>query len=277
MKGDRVVFSFGIYGTPTAPGPVAQVRDALKEDDLFAIYYDSGHVVGPHGIGRRNVIPVPFGNWCFHDFSGFDITAEKPERSNDPAVIHKLTGAPRDTSLFSWVVRHYSRGWLICDDGPFEVADFVHISEDGTLSLIHVKKAGNGSHSREVSVGAFEVVAGQAEKNSRLLVEPEIFKTTIEMHDGPGRAAWVHGKRVPDRSEFLERLDGLPPDKKQVVIIQPHISEPIYQRLRSNGGSSGTTTHSEPYRLRMVETLLHSARATVIALGTDLYVISSKT
>ena len=38
----------------------------------------------------------------------------------------------------------------------------------------------------------------------------------------------------------------------------------------------GTTTHSEPYRLRMVETLLHSPRATVVALGADLYVISSK-
>jgi hypothetical protein len=104
-----------------------------------------------------------------------------------------------------------------------------------------------------------------------------VLKATIELHDGPERAAWTHGRRVPDRSDFLKRLDGLPPDKKQVVIIQPHVSERMYQHLRSNGGSGGVTTHSEPYRLRMVETLLHSARGTVVALGADLYVIRSKT
>lgn len=159
MKGDRVAFSFGIDGTPTHPDPVGQVRDALKEDDLFVVYYDSGHVVGPHGIGRRNVSPIPFDNWRFHDFSDFCIDVEKPDRSNDPAKIHALTGDSEDTSLFSWVVKHYSRGWLICDDGPGEVADFVHIGEDDTLRLIHVKKAGNATPSREVAASTFEVVA----------------------------------------------------------------------------------------------------------------------
>jgi hypothetical protein len=32
MKGDRVTFNFGIDGTPTNPGPVRQVRDALRVD-----------------------------------------------------------------------------------------------------------------------------------------------------------------------------------------------------------------------------------------------------
>jgi hypothetical protein len=49
--------------------------------------------------------------------------------------------SPNDTPLFGWVVQHYSQDWLICDDGPGEVADFVHIGEDDTLSFIHVKKA----------------------------------------------------------------------------------------------------------------------------------------
>lgn len=277
MKGDRVAFNFGIDGTPTNLGPVRQVRNALKKDDLFAVYYDSGHVVGPHGIGRRNVNSAPFINWCFHDFSGFHISAEKPTNSNKPAEIHALTGSLKDTSLFGWVVKHYSQGWLICDDGHGEIADFAHIGEDDTLSLIHVKKADRSVQSRGVAVGAFEAVASQAVKNSRLLVEPELLKATIELHDSPERAAWTHGRRVPDRSDFLKRLDGLPPYKKQVVIIQPHVSERMYQRLRSNGASGGVTTHSEPYRLRMVETLLHSARGTVVALGADLYVIRSKT
>jgi hypothetical protein len=90
MKGDRVAFNFGIDGTPTNPSPVRQVLDALKKDDLFAVYYDSGHVVGPHGIGRRNVNSAPFANWRFHDFSGFRITAEKPTNSPKPDPVHDL-------------------------------------------------------------------------------------------------------------------------------------------------------------------------------------------
>lgn len=83
----------------------------------------------------------------------------------------------------------------------------------------------------------------------------------------PERAAWIHGRRVAGRSDFLKKLDGLPSDKKQVVIVQPHVSERMYQHIRSNGGSGGLTTHSEQFRLRMVETQLHSARAAVVALA----------
>jgi hypothetical protein len=104
----------------------------------------------------------------------------------------------------------------------------VHIDEDGTLSLIHVKKAGSTSQSREVAASAFEVVVGQAAKNSRLLVEPEVFKDTIETHDTPARAAFTYGRRVSGYSEFLKKLDGLPPGKRQVVVVQPHVSAYFY-------------------------------------------------
>jgi hypothetical protein len=275
MKGDRVVFDFGPGEKITNPGPVREILNALKKDDLFAVYYDSGHVVGPHGIGRRNVSPIPFPNWRFLDFSDFDIGTEKP--SKIPAEIHALTGGPQDITLFGWVAQHYSTGHLICDDGPGEVADFVHISKDDTLSLIHVKKAESVAPSRSVAVSAFEVVAGQAVKNSRLFIEPDQLKEYIDIPHIPERATWTDGKRVPDRADFLKRLDSLPPDKKQVVIVQPHVSELIYQRIRQGSGSGGKASPQEQFRLRMLETLLHSARAAIVALGADLYVIGSKT
>jgi hypothetical protein len=50
-----------------------------------------------------------------------------------------------DDSLFAWVVKRFGDGWLVCDDGPGEVADFLHIANDGTLTIIHVKAAGNHS------------------------------------------------------------------------------------------------------------------------------------
>jgi hypothetical protein len=268
MKGDRVDFKFGFGDKITNPGPVREILTALEEDDLFCIYYDSGHVVGPHGIGRRNLLMAPFPNWRFLDFSGFDICAEKPSKL--PAEIHALTGSQNDTSLFGWTVRHYATGMLICDDGPGEVADFVHISEDATLSLIHVKSADNAAPSRGAAVSPFEVVVSQAVKNSRLFLDTDEFHERIDMPHGSERAVWTNGRRVPDRSEFLERLDGLLPDKRRVIVVQPHISELAYKRIRQVGGQ-------EQSRLRMLETLLHAARAAVVALGADLYVIGSKT
>jgi hypothetical protein len=275
MVDDRVVFTFGYSREPTNPGPVRQILDALEHDDLFAVYYDSGHVVGPQGIGRRNVSPIPFANWRFLDFSGFDIASEKPGIT--PADIHANTGTPQDVSLFGWAVRHYSSGWLICDDGPGEVADFVHISEDGTLSLVHVKAAYSTSPLRRVAVSAFEVVAGQAVKNSRYLIEPDLLTETLMIPHDPERGAWTDGSRMPDRTEFLTMMGGLmPTDKKEVVIIQPHISESMYQRIRGDEGSSRAISSQELFRLRTLETLLHSARAAAVALGADLHVIASK-
>jgi hypothetical protein len=62
MNGDHVAFSFGYApgSEPTNPGPVRQVLDALENDDLFAVYYDSGHVVGTNGIWHRNTSSAPF-------------------------------------------------------------------------------------------------------------------------------------------------------------------------------------------------------------------------
>jgi hypothetical protein len=68
-----------------------------------------------------------------------------------------------------------------------------------------------------------------------------------------------------------------PSYKKQVVIVQPHVSELIYQRIRQGSESGGQASPQEQFRLRMLETLLHSARAAIVALGADLYVIGSKT
>jgi hypothetical protein len=62
----------------------------------------------------------------------------------------------------------------------------VHISEDGKLSFIHVKAANRASPQRSVAVSPFEVVAGQAVKNSRLLIEPDLLKGDPDDPARPG-------------------------------------------------------------------------------------------
>lgn len=102
MNGDAVAFNFGYDpdSSPTNPGPLREVLNALKNHDLFAVYYDSGHVVSPNGIWHRNVNSSPFPNWRFHDFSGVDIATEKPGKK--PVEIHERAGLASDRSLFGW-------------------------------------------------------------------------------------------------------------------------------------------------------------------------------
>jgi hypothetical protein len=275
LNGDDVVFNFGHVagGQPTNPGPVRTVLDALDSDELFAVYYDSGHMVGPSGIWHRNTNSTPFPNWRFHDFSGFDITTEKPGKT--PDQIHSLTGTKGDTSLFGWVVDHYSSGWLVCDDGPGEAADFLHISPDAVLSLIHVKGANSSSRRRSVAVSPFEVVASQAAKNSRRLDNLDTLADTLLIASGD-RGAWTDGKRVSGRGEFLEMLASMmPSDKKQVVIVQPHLSEKIYKGIWATAGTQGSVRPEDAFRLSTLETLLHTTRAAAVAVGADLEVIAS--
>ena len=277
MSGDDAVLAFGPDPAVAATNPVSvrKVLDALGHRDLLAVYYDSGHVLGPHGIGRRNVTPMPFENWQFLDFSGFDITVEKPGRT--PSEIHSNIGSGQDTSLFGWVARYYSSGWLVCDDGPGEVADFVHISPDGVLSMIHVKAAHSSSRSRGIAVSAFEVVTGQAAKNSRYLVDLDSLSETLMIPHDPQRASWIDGERVSGRDDFLAMIGGLmPSDKRQVVIVQPHVSEETYNRIRQGANGVAATRDHELFRLNSLETLLHTTRGAAVALSTDLHVIGSK-
>jgi hypothetical protein len=69
--------------------------------------------------------------------------------------------------------------------------------------------------------------------------------------------------------EARRNRNGLLPERR-VIVVQPHISELAYKRIREGGGQ-------EQSRLRMLETLLHASRAAVVALGADMYVIGSKT
>ena len=54
-------------------------------------------------ISTRRELHAPFANWHFRDFSGFDVSREKPHATGSQAI-HDATGTAGDDSLFSWVV-----------------------------------------------------------------------------------------------------------------------------------------------------------------------------
>jgi hypothetical protein len=272
-KAGGVHFEFGPYGSATHPDSVRQVVEALRcSNDLFVVYYDSGHTISAGSIVSPSTRPEPYRAWDFRDFTGFDITREKPDGAS-VQEIHCAVGLPGDTSLFGWVAANYASGYLICDDGPGEVADFLHIAYDCTLTFIHVKAANTSSPARVVAVGAYEVVASQAVKNLTVLTTQKL-RERVESPKVPSPACWVDGERVGDRTQFLDALEYVGPrDDKRVVIVQPHISKALYDRLKGSGGARQLTCDQR--RLQLLETLLNASRSATIYVGGDMSTIAS--
>lgn len=271
-------YSFGFRGEPTNGPPVRRILEALNAhgNELLTIYYESGHTVVDRSLWKRELRILPFPNWEFFDFADFAIDCEKPAVKGDQAI-HDATAQPGDNSLFGWVVRHFSNGWLICDDGSGEIADFVHLSDepDAKLSLIHVKGADSTGIRRQVAVGPYEVVASQAAKNSRYL-SPDALRTALENPRIEHPACWTSGRRVPDRSEFLEMLSyRRSVDPNHVVIIQPHVSELLHAQVR-NERERGLDHSHGVLRMSLLEALLNTARSAVVGSGSDLYVWGAK-
>ena len=48
----------------------------------------------------------------------------------------------------------------------------------------------------------------------------------------------------------------LPADRRQVVIVQPHVSEGTYNRIRQGARGAAATRDHELFRLNSLETLL---------------------
>lgn len=75
-----------------------------------------------------------------------------------------------DNSLFSFIENTFSNeDYLICDDLGHEVADYISVTENETVSFYHAKS----DHTRKLSASAFHVVVSQALKNLGSIVNVE--------------------------------------------------------------------------------------------------------
>lgn len=270
FDGAQVQLALGFPGEPSNVDIVRPILDALEQaKGLIGIYYSSGHCIQALSIYRPEVRDHPFPKWEFVDFGATKVTKEKP--SDDHFRIHAETGLTNDDSLFGWVARTYTSGWLTCDDGAGEVADFVHLAEDGTVSLIHVKAATSSSESRQVSTTAYEQVASQATKNIGFFNLTSLHER-LAVPDKAGRATWLDGQRQHDRSGFLAALASTTPVANlRAIIVQPHLRGERYRQLRTQGAAQEEDTR----RLNRLESLLNSTRGSITSLGAELTVIAS--
>ncbi|RLK60416.1 hypothetical protein CLV68_0920 [Actinokineospora cianjurensis] len=249
---------------------LTQIAEDMRESAALAVYYESGHVYRNRLVLKERVTSTPFHQVEFADFSGFVISREKP-RQKDGQTLHDAIGAPGDDSLFAWVVQRYATGWLLCDDGAGEVADFLHLSDAGVLTAIHVKAAGNSTGDRGIAVARFEQVVSQAEKNigylnNDVLVDHLISRPTQ-------RASWYDGERA-NADEFVDQLRlRVASDRTYVVIVQPHLLESAYKAARSAADTGAPTIDSR--RLALLDNLLHSTRRSITGRCDDLKVIGA--
>lgn len=269
---DGYVLDVGIEGSPIDEVVTRRIRRAIANGDLLNVYYESGHAFNGHQICRQNPVSTPFPNLDFADFTGFDITREKPNVRGDQAI-HDAIAQIGDDSLFCWVVRNFGHDWLICDDGAGEVADFLHLADDGTLTAFHVKAAQNSSVNRNIAVVAYSEVVAQAVKNIRSL-DTDTLIARLSRPRISREACWHAGKRIGDRSEFIARLGmRTAKDRTQVVIVQPHLRRDVHNNARTAAQRGELDRNSRS--MMLLDNVLHSARRTVRGMHDDLIVIGS--
>jgi hypothetical protein len=247
----------------------SRVFEAAHHRDWLMIRYESGHTLVDGAIYEIRHRDLPFDGYEWIDLRGFAVTKEKPST---------LSRIGEEDSLFCWVQQKWRaeggtpRGWLACDDGSMEIADFIHVDAEAVpplLSLIHVKGAKSGSTNRGLSVSAYEVVTAQAVKNlrhlDRILLD-EALRQGLERR--VGSLVWNDG-RPRSRNEMLDVLSGLPTPVRQVVILQPHLTSRTYEQGRTEGGTSASK------RLVQLDTLLLAAEASCHGLGSRLVVLGA--
>lgn len=252
----------------------------------LTIYFDTGHTFSRGLFYETRFRDARFGDWEWVRMDR-DNTVFKNEKPLDGRrfAVERL-GKPDDKSLFGLVVRHWPSmdargkptGWLVCDDGAMESADFIHLDETRDLpelTLIHVKGSGSGEANRDLSVSDYEVVVGQAVKNLRhidrgLLVAKLVANATGVLKD----AVWHNGERQKDREAVIQVLKGLGSNlRTKVVVFQPRVRHSIFNDIRRKM-DDGKSTDAAVRRMQQLDALLLGARADCFSLGASFAVIA---
>ncbi|MEV6445461.1 hypothetical protein [Amycolatopsis sp. NPDC051716] len=272
---DRFELDVGFDRCARDPLPSArEVFQAVNAGQLLEVYFASGHKYSAGRLWKQDFTPTPFTGWAWEDFTGFDITKEKPGKLQSTPLIHAAIGEADDDSLFAWMVDYCSEGWLLCDDSSGEAADFFHIDDENLLRVFHVKASSNKSENRGVKVGDYDVVLAQAQKNmlylDKDLLAERLASTTIEEP-----ACWFDGERVKDRREgFLAKLKGSrSKGTTEVVVVQPNLSRKLYAKVSEDIANG--VVNQNTLRLQLLEMQLKMARIAAVKYVTDLTVIGS--
>ncbi len=255
-------------------------EEALKicsRKDWVTVYYDSGDAFSRGQFYQMQFRDMPFDDWEWVNMNGFDVSKEKP-MDDGKFVIDNI--GKDDDSLFTLVAKRWpgltpdstAQGWLICDDGAMESADFIHLNEQPPcLSLIHVKGSKSKKDERSVSVADYEVVVGQAVKNIRHL-DADLLAEKLNSNAGNkiATAIWHNGIKQDNRAAFIEKLKTISANyNRKVYVLQPRVRKGSFDALNQ----LGEQVTAEKKRMRQLDSLLFGAKLDCMAVGAEFYVI----
>jgi len=266
----------------------AEILKICRQPDNITVYFDTGHTLSRGHFYETRFRDARFSDWQWvsmaHDGTAF--WQEKPLDGKRFAV--ENTGNAQDNSLFGMVARHWPNleergqqtGWLVCDDGAMESADFIHVndvSDPPELTLIHVKGSGSNNADRGLSVSDYEVVVGQAIKNLRHVDRGLLREKLAANAEGVlQNAVWHDGQRQENRGALLAMLDGLGSNlKTKVVVFQPRVRRSVFNNIRDKM-DNGNLADSDVRRMQQLDALLLGARSDCFSLGADFCVIADE-
>lgn len=261
---------------------------AAQRSDWLSVRYESGHTLTDGKIYATRFRDRPFRNWRWEDFDtsgrSFAVKKEKPNKPGSNAFDPDAIGNANESSLFSWTLKHWKdragaegTGWLACDDGANEIADFIHLDEshpEPLLSLIHVKGSGSANPARGISTSDYEVVVGQAIKNLRFL---DLANLADRLERGNTKAVapsnWKDGaKDHPGRENLVAHLRQIGTNLElQVVILQPRVRKQDLLAARQDASAGDETSRLK--RARQLDTLLLEAEAACRDFNARLLVV----
>lgn len=270
------------------PDELLAAQRAAQRRGWLTVRYETGHTLTDGQIYATRFQDRPFRSWRWEDFDvngrNFAVKKEKPNKPNSTAFDPYAIGDANEPSLFSWTLKHWKdrtgaegTGWLACDDGANEIADFIHLDEsqpEPLLSLIHVKGSGSASPTRGISTSDYEVVVGQAIKNLRFL---DLANLADRLEEGNGKAVapsnWKDGvKDHPERKNLIARLRQIGTNLElQVVILQPRVRKQDLLAARQDATAGNETSRLK--RTRQLDALLLEADAACRDFNAGLIVV----
>lgn len=250
----------------------------FKYPELIKCWYESGHALVNGRVFKTGYRDVDYSKFGWTYFENIDLTKEKPGADKKKPDLSKIG---KDDSLFCWMQKNWngqwlepiefefkekSTGWLFCDDGAGEKADFIHIENykrQNIISLIHIKAAKSNSVSREISVGVHDIVLNQAIKNIRYCTRKALYEALSERwQNSKSKYCWKDG--IEDNAEnFLNHLETLSNNrdtKYRVIVIQPHTQKSVYENFQGK-------------KIRnQLDVLLTSAENAIHSTGADFHI-----
>lgn len=246
----------------------------LRDPHQVKVHYDTGHAIADGNCYLAGWTDHLLA-WEFCDLSGYNLWQEKPKLTGAQKLADQIDN-PNDKSLFAYVQRDLFRhGWLACDDGAMELADFVHLNlKTNRLTLVHVKGAGPKTGFKELSVSDYEVVVSQGVKNIRHLT-PAKLADALEKGTKKdiARAVWLDGKRKTNRKDMITAIRNLPAHApRTLLILQPRLSETEHDDCKANiAGKSARVM-----RFKQLNALMLGARVAAMGAGAEFRAISAK-